>query len=188
VLEGGYSIQSALPYVNLAIILAMAGLDYAHVREPDFNPDALRQSPRHGEVIRRTVDYLRSVWEHPGPALAQAYPDLGESFTREKRIFYDTDNIVEQQQETVRLCEECPGWLRIDSRARGGDFGARRIWAITIPWGACARCAGEARDQYRAVMRNPRAPYDWVYLQDRVADEYRRYDVAAGQETAVRDA
>ncbi len=34
VLEGGYSIEKALPYVNTGIILAMAGLDYDSVREP----------------------------------------------------------------------------------------------------------------------------------------------------------
>ena len=28
VLEGGYSIEGALPYINTGIILAMAGLDY----------------------------------------------------------------------------------------------------------------------------------------------------------------
>ena len=32
VLEGGYSIERALPYVNVGIILAMAGLDYSHVQ------------------------------------------------------------------------------------------------------------------------------------------------------------
>jgi acetoin utilization deacetylase AcuC-like enzyme len=36
VLEGGYSIEGALPYVNLGIILAMAGLDYTKVKEPDY--------------------------------------------------------------------------------------------------------------------------------------------------------
>ncbi len=37
VLEGGYSIQGALPYVNLGITLAMAGLDYLYVHEPDYS-------------------------------------------------------------------------------------------------------------------------------------------------------
>ena len=35
VLEGGYSVEAALPYVNTGIILAMAGLDYSQVVEPD---------------------------------------------------------------------------------------------------------------------------------------------------------
>ena len=31
VLEGGYSIEGGLPYVNVGILLALAGLDYSHV-------------------------------------------------------------------------------------------------------------------------------------------------------------
>ena len=38
VLEGGYSIEGALPYVNLGIILAMAGIDYSKIREPRLRP------------------------------------------------------------------------------------------------------------------------------------------------------
>ncbi|MGC8719601.1 MAG: histone deacetylase family protein, partial [Thermodesulforhabdaceae bacterium] len=34
VLEGGYSIEGALPYVNVGIILALAGIDFSHVKEP----------------------------------------------------------------------------------------------------------------------------------------------------------
>ncbi len=34
VLEGGYSVEAALPYTNLAIIAAMAGKDISHIREP----------------------------------------------------------------------------------------------------------------------------------------------------------
>ncbi|HAI85431.1 MAG TPA: histone deacetylase, partial [Firmicutes bacterium] len=33
VLEGGYSIEGALPYVNLGILLALAGMDTSAVRE-----------------------------------------------------------------------------------------------------------------------------------------------------------
>ncbi len=34
VLEGGYSVESALPYTNLGIIAAMAGMDISCIREP----------------------------------------------------------------------------------------------------------------------------------------------------------
>jgi len=44
VLEGGYSIEKALPYVNVGIILAMAGMDYSYVKEPDYDPISLRES------------------------------------------------------------------------------------------------------------------------------------------------
>ena len=182
VLEGGYSIQSALPYVNLGIILAMAGLDYRHVREPDYDPEALRQSAGQWDVIHQTVDLLNEIWQRPEPAFTQLYPRLGDTWTREKQIYYDTDGIHEIQEETVRLCDACPGWLRIDSRARGGGFGRQRIWAMSIPWGACERCVEDARAQYQAMVRNPRESYDWLYLQDRLADEYHRYTVASERE------
>jgi acetoin utilization deacetylase AcuC-like enzyme len=185
VLEGGYSIQSALPYVNLGIILAMAGLNYDHVREPDYDPDALAQPAELSDIVRRTIDWLRSAWERPQAAFQRAYPRLGETYVREKGIFYDTDGIHEQQQETVRICGKCPGWLRIDSRARGGRFGARRVWAMAIPWAACERCADEARAQYQSMMRNPGASYNWIYLQDRLTDQYHRYEPATGRELVL---
>jgi len=43
VLEGGYSIESALPYINVGLLLALAGLDYSKVQEPQAR---LEPSPR----------------------------------------------------------------------------------------------------------------------------------------------
>ena len=40
VLEGGYAIETALPYVNMAIILALAGLDLHQHTGTDYGPDA----------------------------------------------------------------------------------------------------------------------------------------------------
>ncbi|MDO5538076.1 MAG: histone deacetylase, partial [Desulfovibrionaceae bacterium] len=45
VLEGGYSIRGALPYVNMGICLALAGLPATDIREPDWGEQATRQSP-----------------------------------------------------------------------------------------------------------------------------------------------
>ena len=50
VLEGGYSIEKALPYVNVGIILAMAGMDYSHVKEPDYDPLSIQESD---DMLRR---------------------------------------------------------------------------------------------------------------------------------------
>ncbi len=186
VLEGGYSIQSALPYVNLGIILALAGLDYSYVREPDYDPAALQQAPEHCAYIRQIVAQLRAIWAAPAEARAQAYPDLcGKTYSREKRIFYDTDQIIEYQQETVRLCDQCSGWLRIESQAQSDNFAPRRIWAMTIPWGACPRCAQTAWAEYHARRRNPPAGYDGIYLQDGVNDVYYQYDPASGREIVL---
>ena len=58
VLEGGYSIEGALPYVNLGIILAMSGLDYSGVKEPDYNPAKLKQPQDLTDYIKKTCDAL----------------------------------------------------------------------------------------------------------------------------------
>lgn len=47
VLEGGYSIEAALPYVNTGIILAMAEMDYSKVIEPDISAPAQTRSALH---------------------------------------------------------------------------------------------------------------------------------------------
>ncbi|MDD1727475.1 MAG: histone deacetylase [Methanospirillum sp.] len=44
ILEGGYSVEGGLPYTNLGIIAAMAGLDISAIREPDSLLDLLHRS------------------------------------------------------------------------------------------------------------------------------------------------
>jgi len=58
VLEGGYSIEAALPYVNTGIILALAGVDYSYIREPDLNPARIKEDPRIIDYIKRLTDTL----------------------------------------------------------------------------------------------------------------------------------
>ena len=65
VLEGGYSIKGALPYVNLGICLAMAGCDYSAVREPDYNAAALREEPDTLDYIKHTCAQLLEGYFHP---------------------------------------------------------------------------------------------------------------------------
>ena len=64
VLEGGYAIQTALPYVNTGIILAMAGLDYSCVREPDFKPGMFVQAARDRKTLEETVAAQLENWNN----------------------------------------------------------------------------------------------------------------------------
>ena len=64
VLEGGYSIEGALPYVNLGIILAMAGIDFQHVKEPDYDPDKIRQSSQVTRWIEEAGEIVLSNWRN----------------------------------------------------------------------------------------------------------------------------
>ncbi len=160
VLEGGYSIEAALPYVNTGIILALAGVDYSYVREPDLDPARIKEDPRVIEYIARLSDKLLEMWRNrdsnkrPRSAFVE----------RDRDIFYDTDGISERQNEVLRVCEDCPGVFKVDSYATTGYH----ILGIHLPWGACEKC----RDQAMQWFDEPGGRFYAVYLQDMDRDEY----------------
>ncbi len=163
VLEGGYSIEGALPYVNVGIILAMAGLDYSHVMEPDYDAVKQRQDPQISAYIEQVGESVLSIWQNR--AAIQAKMQNGENFyRRNRRLFYDTDNITEEQQETIRLCPACSGTWKIDTTSSLG----KRILAVHIPRRACSACRRLGRDWYTEAANG----YDSVLLQDRPEDRY----------------
>jgi acetoin utilization deacetylase AcuC-like enzyme len=135
VLEGGYAIQGALPYVNLGIILAMAGLDYSKVREPDFDPEKLRQDPKITDYIKKLCDLMRDAYFKP-----PTRPSKGEItdnvFSRMKDVFYDTDQISESQVESVLLCPDCSGVVKIETWSTVNPLSC----CIEIPQNVCRRC------------------------------------------------
>ncbi|MFA6680892.1 MAG: histone deacetylase, partial [Sphaerochaeta sp.] len=81
VLEGGYSIDGALPYINVGIILAMAGLDFSQVKEPDYNPAELRQDTEITEYVKRLSDTVLSNWKRKGALWQKEYGGL-DSFEK----------------------------------------------------------------------------------------------------------
>ena len=125
VLEGGYSIEKALPYVNVGIILAMAGLDYSAVREPDYNAEALRQSEQITHYIERTSAEVMMLWKKRRD-MKKSVVETNKYIKRKKQIYYDTDGISEQQEETVRVCDDCGGLVTIDSFADTGKRSEER--------------------------------------------------------------
>ncbi len=135
VLEGGYSIQGALPYVNLGIVLAMAGVDFSNVREPDFNAEALRQTQKTTDYIKKLGDHMLNSYFNPPER-----PKRGEIsdgfFSRMKDIYYDTDQISESQVESVLLCGDCSGVLKIETWSTINPLSC----CIEIPINACPRC------------------------------------------------
>ena len=124
VLEGGYSIEGALPYVNVGIILAMAGLDYSHVREPDYNAAAGPAIDRGaiGETRRgsrpRSLDEAREL----RPGWRQRTPTTHASdLLRHGRNPGAAGG-------TVRICEDCGGAIESMSTRTG-----KRMYAVLIP-------------------------------------------------------
>lgn len=171
VLQGGYSIESALPYINVGIILAMAGLDYSSIKEPDYDPEILKEDKSLTAKIKKTVKQLHKIWNNRNTKnLEEIYGKLSKFYSRNKNIFYDTSGINESQTEKVRVCPNCQGYLVIESKASSSRFSSNQnqIKAVSIPKLVCDQCYQEAREKYEEL----KGKYDHVYLQDLKKDEY----------------
>ena len=175
VLQGGYSIEDALPYINLGILLAMAGLDYSYLKEPDFHPSRIQQDPSTMDRIKKVVEQVAYYWQNKDRLHSDEFEELGDGYyQRERNIFYDTDSISEDQKEIVKVCssEDCPGYILIESKASqlGRHTGGKSIAAVVIPRLACKTCQREARDKYIQYKEEKR--YHHLYLQDQTKEEY----------------
>jgi hypothetical protein len=166
VLEGGYSIEAALPYVNVGIILAMAGLDFSRVIEPDYDRDRIRQR---SDVTRAVEDVARRVlrsWHQREETQQQRRSKTGIE-ERTRSIFYDTDNIRETQTEVNRLCRDCAGAWQIASTSDRG----RRALAVHIPRKACSSCRQQGIDWFEKADTDV---FPLIFLQDRSVDQFNQ--------------
>ena len=165
VLEGGYSIEGALPYVNVGIVLAMAGLDYRYVKEPDYDPAKIRQSHDVSESIRQVGETILSYWQQR-ENIQEQVQSKGDIFERRRQIFYDTDGIAETQTEQVKACTECGGAWQIDSSSDRGQH----ILAVHIPVSVCESCRNLGHRWYDQAETQR---FDFKFLQDRSTDDYQ---------------
>jgi hypothetical protein len=165
VLEGGYAIEGALPYVNLGIILAMAGIDYRRVREPDYDLQRIRQSSGVTRHIEDLCAVVTGLWGQRTLRRQQVLNEK-EFETRTRHIFYDTDMIQETQKETIRVCPDCAGALRVDSSSSRGIH----ILAVHIPRKACKACRETAFRWYESARWGE---FDHIFLQDRPQDAFQ---------------
>jgi acetoin utilization deacetylase AcuC-like enzyme len=168
VLEGGYSIEDALPYVNTGIILAMAGLDYSQVIEPDIEDAPRGQSRATQEYIDQLVATQTNLWRKREELSREAEAKTGDFWHRQRSIYYDDSGIREQQTETVRQCPLCQGYMTIATQAEG-KFGYQTAFAAILPLGACKTCRQEGQD--RALAAKNTAKYGHILIQDREKDE-----------------
>jgi acetoin utilization deacetylase AcuC-like enzyme len=165
VLEGGYSIEGALPYVNTGLILALAGLDYSGVVEPGYDMARYSQSDDVTRAIRKIGEVVLANWRKRLDIQAKLRGDR-EFIERRRNIMYDTDMIYEMQKDEIRICDDCAGALKIDSSADTGNH----ILGVHIPVNACPACTSVALQWFESADKGP---YDRVFLQNRPADEYR---------------
>lgn len=183
VLEGGYSVETALPYINMGIIMAMAGIDFSNLREPDYNPARFKESPNNMQYIKSLVgkqlENFRTREER-----VEKNRSLGKEFeTSMKNIFYDTDYLHEEQRLDLRLCKDCCGFRRISSSATQKNGRYYSVFCVSLPAACCPSCAEQARKSYQDMKDKP--IYNYIYLQDRINDEFRSFDTTTGEETVL---
>lgn len=164
VLEGGYSIEGALPYINLGIILAMAGLDYSNVIEPDFHISKISQTKEVTNYIKDLSEQILYIWKNKEKLAEQTFKKQ-DVYTFKRNVFYDTSNIREQQIRKYYSCEKCQSISTIDSKNDKRDH----IFAITIPRDSCEDCLKKGKDLYKNTSKND---YTQIFLQNKKEDRY----------------
>jgi acetoin utilization deacetylase AcuC-like enzyme len=183
VLEGGYAIETALPYINMSILMALAGINFSNVREPDYERASatFKENPEKFAQVQRMVEELLDVWDRRDKVDIEKIFGSGKFYQRRKHIYYDTDYIEEEQFEKVRFCSNCPGYIVIESKADRGYGIPNRLLAISIPFNACQNCQTEAYVLYEEGIHD-RKQYDFVKLQDKSTDTYLSHDRNKKQE------
>lgn len=183
VLEGGYSVESALPYINMGLIMAMAGIDFTNLKEPDFTPDKYKEPSGNRKTLQRIVDTQLRVFREREEKIAQVRARNDRPFRMElKNIFYDTDYIHEQQRIELRMCPVCAGFKTIVSSAQHPTGKSYTVGCVSIPLKACSSCQAEGREAYLTLQNGSN---HLVYLQDKSADEYRVIDTKSERETIL---
>ncbi|MBC8014884.1 MAG: histone deacetylase [Sporomusaceae bacterium] len=171
VLEGGYSIEKALPYINVGIMLAMAGLDYSKVIEPDISK-CPKQSLTVARTIKSLIEEQQSMWANREKTRYEAVAKAGDFWQRKRRIYYDEQGIDEQQIERVRLCPKCSGYLTIETEARGSDFGCKSAFAGVISREACSQCRQMATDAVHKAKKQ--GQYQHYFVQNKYEDRLEK--------------
>ncbi len=153
VLEGGYSIQNALPYVNLGLILALAGLDISGVKEPDFDAAHFRESEATQTYTRKLVQLQWDVWQRRHDLLNERDQIFGQDdqFTRTRQVHYDSDGLLETREEIFYRCKTCPGIWEIISSGKS-NFSQNHIQGIHIPGIACESCHSKGHSLFQAIQ------------------------------------
>ncbi len=146
VLEGGYAVQDALPYVNTAIVLAMADMDYSHVVEPAFSEEEVRQTASVTKKVEEVIRAVQHQWKEREALQHQALAEYGDVWQQQRSIFYDESGVYEKQWEKIPLYRDSLGYHQILSKSQGGPYGPQEVGAVIIPRQASSRCAREGRD------------------------------------------
>ena len=149
VLEGGYSVQEALPYVNTGIILSMAGLDYSRVIEPNYV-----EQHQSADVTRYIDDLIlkwKDQWARRGEIARDELIGHKDRWVRDYSVYYDESGVQEERREIVRLYPDKIGWHSIESYGNHGPYAKQSVYAVFIPWQADDATREEAFTEARRM-------------------------------------
>ena len=151
VLEGGYSVQEALPYVNTGIILSMAGLDYSRVIEPNYVEQ--HQSANVTKYIDDLIVKWKQQWVRRDEIAREALVGHTDRWVHDYSVYYDESGVQEQRRETVRLYEDKIGWHSIESYGNYGPYAKQSVYVMFIPWQADDATREEAFTEARKAQQ-----------------------------------
>ncbi|MDR1160140.1 MAG: histone deacetylase [Syntrophomonadaceae bacterium] len=180
VLEGGYSVETALPYVNMGIIMAMAGIDFSNLKEPGYKRESQNAAAQEIDSLNRIVKTQLNNFRLREEKVGENRKTGKTFFSYNRNIFYDTDYIHEEQKLNLRLCQNCGGYRSLSSSARQRDGAYYKIYAVNIPIYGCEKCQSEGLELYRQMTESGK--YDYVYLQDHPRDKFHSFNIKRLQE------
>ena len=164
VLEGGYSVEAALPYVNTGIILAMAELDYSNVIEPD-QTDLRKQADKCNARVDELIRQISDLWTNRQKLSSEALAKCGETWSRQKNIYYDEEGISEEQIETAHYCRRCRGYLTIRTAADNTRFGSQNAFIVIVDENNCYKKKKKAYDE--ALKEKMTGKWQYVFVQNK---------------------
>ncbi len=156
VLEGGYAIRGALPYVNLAICLALAEKKYTDIFEPQWSSKLLEQDAKVSTAIEHICHEVLEQYFSP-PNEPHEGHRKNQWWFRERHIYYDTDMITDKQREQTKLCPHCAGFVATLTQSSKVKAGL----CIQLARTACEHCRQEAEDMLHNAQKKS-SPYSHV--------------------------
>ena len=156
-LEGGYAIETALPYVNMSVLLALASEEYRDIKEPGYSKALDRDSKTVLEQIKETLYKLKANLKNPSQVKSDFTKQRG-SWVRNKNIFYDTEYFFERQKEVLHDCPNCSGILEIISEAQHGNGKLYPLHGFTLFPSTCSFCRTKAKQWYEEKNKRNMIP------------------------------
>ena len=164
--------------------MAMAGIDFSNLREPDYDPSRFKETAKNMDYLKSLVDQQLADFRGREEVVEKNRKEGREFCGRSRSIFYDTEYLQEEQRARA---QDLPDMLRVSGayrrRAPTVADGIIPSNCIAIPAACCPDCASRGLAEYESLKKKKGG--DHIYLQDRINDDYRTFETKTGEETIV---